>query len=110
MIWFFNLEKASAVSCDTYDDLFHYIHELETLGLSKRHPKFDQTCEHLDASFEDVKELKKQWCFEYCKNHNYIVVENAVPANNSPNPSRISQNLTLMEKRGQFSPSLGSAS
>ena len=110
MIWFFNLEKASAVSCDTYDDLFHYIHELEKLDLSKRHPKFDQTSAYLDASFEDVEGLKKQWCLEYCQNHNYIVIENAASANDPLTSSRMSQSLTQMEKTDQFSTNLGSVS
>lgn len=110
MIWFFNLEKASAVSCDNYDDLFDYIHELEKLKLLKTYPQFDQAYETLNPSFEDTEILKKQWCLEYCKSHNYLVVENTSPAKNSPRPLRISQSLMQIEKTDQFSVDLGSIS
>lgn len=88
MIWFFNLEKASAISCDNYDDLFQYIQRLEAL---KRQFPLNPPFMHLDTIPRKEEEPTKQWCLEYCKNHNYIVIENTVAANNSSKTSRISQ-------------------
>lgn len=88
MIWFFNLEKASAISCDNYDDLFQYIQGLEVL---KRQLPLNHSLVHFGASPRKEEEPTKQWCLEYCKNHNYIVVENTVAANNSSKTPRISQ-------------------
>lgn len=110
MIWFFNLEKASAVSCDTYDDLFDYIYELEKTNLLKIYPQFDQAYEHLNSSFEEAEVLKKQWCLEYCKNHNYLVVENAGSAKNSSRPLKAPQRLRQIAKKDQISADLGNVS
>lgn len=91
MIWLFNLERASAISCDNYDDLFQYIHGLEGLKVSKVKSLLNQASMGSGSMPHKEEESKKQWCLEYCKNHHYIVVENTVPANHSSKKPRISQ-------------------
>jgi 6-phosphogluconolactonase/glucosamine-6-phosphate isomerase/deaminase len=124
-MWVFNVDRASAFSCDTDDELFKVIMDKENSKLLDNHPEYGQTSwsftiysvqrvralylstsrqRHSDALKEafarslplieictgdfinpleivaderaDVKRLKKQWCLDYCRVHNYDVIEN----------------------------------
>lgn len=91
MIWIFNLEKASAFSCDNYDDLFQYINELEELRLSKINTQLLQPSVRRVSNSKKGSALKKQWCLEYCKDNNFTIVENCLAANNPSKNPRSSQ-------------------
>ncbi|MBX9805040.1 MAG: hypothetical protein K2Y18_04715 [Alphaproteobacteria bacterium] len=64
MIWIFSLDKASACACDNYNDLFQY--------LLKNDNQFSET----DVVSDMGAGQMKQWCLTYCKEHNYVVIEN----------------------------------
>jgi hypothetical protein len=124
-MWVFNVDRASAFSCDTDNELFQVIMEKENAKLLDDHPEHGQTSwsftiysprraanlylstsklRHSNALKEafarslplieictgdfmnpleivaddraDVKQLKKQWCLDYCQAHGYDVIEN----------------------------------
>ena len=79
MIWVFNCNKASAASCNNYDELFQYITSIENLKFSANSSGVEESLNRiaiLATPDIDMEAIKKQWCLEYCDAYNYIVVEN----------------------------------
>lgn len=79
MIWIFNLEKASACACDSYVELFQYLLKMEKLKLEDAEPT-----EVIGASDMGMPVFKKQWCLDYCKTNNYVVIETSPQTSQTP--------------------------
>jgi hypothetical protein len=71
MIWFFNLNKASAGVCDNYNELFHYFNEIERIKW-----KDIKSSESFFLKIINNKISKKKWCVDYCKANQYVIMEN----------------------------------
>jgi hypothetical protein len=72
MIWIFNLERASAGVCDNYSDLCQYILDIEN---QKNVSVTKSASKNYNPIFFNNEEDQKQWCIEFCKNHNYVIIE-----------------------------------
>jgi hypothetical protein len=84
MIWIFNLERASAGVCDSYTDVYEYIRGIE--GLTN--PEGSELLEHnieLPANAHEPEQ--KQWCINFCKDNNYVIIETPSHAVNSEHTS-----------------------
>lgn len=82
MIWIFSLDKASACACDNYSDLFQYL------------LKNDNQFMGSDVVYDMSSSQLKQWCLTYCKDHNYLVIENFIKSKDvSPSAFPISSAL-----------------
>lgn len=107
MIWIFHHSKASAASCNNYDELFQYIINIESLKFSGNPSEIGQSlltkiikeahekevgciaiCQENSQNRIDMEAIKKHWCLAYCDAHGYIVVENLSYPHHSTQPIR----------------------
>lgn len=96
MIWIFNLERASAGVCDNYTDVFQYIHSLENQQTTKVSKQKKNDLEILCSSSEaDLK----HWCINFCKNHNYVIIETPSQAVNSEHSPWNANSHSITEER-----------
>jgi hypothetical protein len=72
MIWIFNLDRASAGVCDNYHDVFQYLSDIAS---SNTAPKHTSQSELFTLTDEDSLATKKNWCLNFCKVHNYTIIE-----------------------------------
>lgn len=99
MIWIFNLERASAGLCDNYDDVIQYITELENFKLPANRMKSSHPCDMSDL-VSDTMHDKKQWCIQFCKDHNYVIVETpSQPSDLSPAQRNLPRQSLYPENR-----------
>jgi hypothetical protein len=97
MIWIFNLERASAGVCDSYTDVYQYILGLEgqmdienTHNLNRHAEEPSLTCE-VD---------QKQWCIDFCRNHNFVIIETpSKPVNTEHSPWNSHVHMSGIEER-----------
>lgn len=79
MIWIFNLEKASACASDSYNELFQHLLKIEQLKLEDEKSGESTIAADVGLAF------KKQWCLDYCKTNNYVVMESFSQENSQQN-------------------------